>query len=44
MGCFRFEVYTWSIHVGGNGVIFFAMGKKNFKNLLKVSKDRGEGG
>jgi hypothetical protein len=23
--------------VGGNGVIFFAMGKKNLKNLLKVS-------
>jgi hypothetical protein len=28
MGCFRF----WGLHVGGNGVLFFAMGKKYKKN------------
>jgi hypothetical protein len=29
MGCFQFGVYTWGIHVGGNSVLFFAIGKKN---------------
>jgi hypothetical protein len=27
-----FGVYMWGLHVGGNGVLFFATGKKIKKN------------
>jgi hypothetical protein len=31
MGCFRF----WGLHVGGNGVLFFARGKKKYIKVFQ---------